>query len=298
MEKIAFTQAQVKHIMKEIAQEEDGYNKLLQLSLEALMQAERKEHNLANQDVSNGFRTRKSFGRGKILELQVPRTRNGQFYPLLLSILKNQEEESRKIAFSLYGAGLTTAQVGEVFEEIYGQHYSKGSVSTMFDEARQIVKAYLERPLESYYPILYIDATFIPVRREMSVSKEAFYTVLAVRADQTREVLSIINIPQESALGWKQVLNDLQARGLQEIGLVVSDGLKGLDESIASVYAGTSHQLCVLHLKRNILSQAKNKDKPAIASELKDIFKTGDSSYKQEQAWNKWQEFTNRWGKI
>jgi len=262
------------------------------------MQAERKEHNLAKEDVSNGFRTRKTFGKGKLLELQVPRSRNGQFYPLLLAILKDQEEESRKIAFSFYGAGLTTAQVGELFEQRYGKHYSKASISTMFDYAREEVEAYLKRPLETYYPINYIDATFIPVSREESVSKEAFYTVLGVKTDQTREVLGIVNIPHESSLGWQEVLNSLQARGVQSVGLVVSDGLTGVEEALVRVYPKARHQLCVVHLKRNIISQVKTKDRAAIASELKEIFRTGDSSYKSDQAWSNWQAFTTNWGKI
>jgi putative transposase len=298
MENLKFSQGQVTHILREIAQGEDGYHQVLKLSLEALMQAERKEYNCKTEDKSNGFRTRKTFGRGKILELQVPRTRNGQFYPLLLTLLKDQEKESRQIAFSLYGAGLTTSQVGDVFQEIYGKHYSKSSVSNMFEYARQEVKQYLARPLESYYPIVYIDATFIPVRREDSVSKEAFYTVLGVKTDQTREVLSIVNFPQENVIGWKEVLLGLQARGVKEISLVVSDGLKGLEEAVVSLYASAEHQLCVLHLKRNVLGQVKSKDKPTIAQELKEIFKTGDSSYKPAAAWQNWQEFTRKWGKI
>jgi Transposase and inactivated derivatives len=154
MKEIKFTQEQIKGILTQIAVEEDGYNQVLKLAMEALMQGERMIYNEQQSDVSNGYRPRKTFGRGKILELRVPRTRQGNFYPLLLGLLKDEEEECRKIAFSLYGAGLTCEQVGEVFEELYGKHYSSSQVSRMFDYAREEVQQWLSRPLEGYYPIV------------------------------------------------------------------------------------------------------------------------------------------------
>lgn len=95
-----------------------------------------------------------------MIELRVPRTRSRNFYPVTLSLLKNQEQEARAISFSLYKNGLTTEQVGKIFEELYGKHYSSSQVSRMFDIARQEVREWLRRPVEKYYPIVYIDATF------------------------------------------------------------------------------------------------------------------------------------------
>ena len=89
--------------MAETAIKENGLRELQKLSLEAMMRAEREEHNASNGDLSNGHRPRMTFGRGKILELRVPRSRNGQFYPILFSLLRDQEEECRKLAFNLYG---------------------------------------------------------------------------------------------------------------------------------------------------------------------------------------------------
>jgi len=199
MKKLHFTQEQVTKILEEIAQQEDGFNMVLKLSLEAIMRAEREEHNSDYQDMSNGYRSRRAFGQGKILELQVPRSRKGNFYPLLLGLLRDQEEECRKLAFNLYGAGLTTKQVGDLFGDIYGREYSTSQISRMFEYARDDVARWLERPLDPYYPILMIDATFIHTRRVDNVSKEGYYTILGVREDRTREVLAIVNFPTESA---------------------------------------------------------------------------------------------------
>lgn len=286
---------QITEILSQVACEEDGYHQLLTLAFEAMMKAERSEHNRLEQDVGNGYRNRKAFGQGKALELRIPRSRSGQFYPILLGLLRNQEEESRQMAFSLYGAGLTTAQVGELFEQFYGQGYSKSSVSRMFDEARAEVSTWLDRPLEGYYPILYIDATFIPTRRLDSVSKEAYYTILGVKSDRTREVLSVINTPTESATGWHEALRGLRQRGVSEVGLVVSDGLAAIEDAVASVWGQTAHQLCAIHLQRHTLSKVKPAHKAAVAEGLKEVFVTGDPSDNVEKGWNRFRSFCERW---
>jgi transposase-like protein len=118
MKNLHFTQDQITTILAEVASGKEGMHQILSMALEAMMRAERKLHNKDFGDLSNGYRPVKALGQGKQLRLQVPRTRNGSFYPVLLSILRDQEEESRQIAFRLYGAGLTTKQVGELFDDL------------------------------------------------------------------------------------------------------------------------------------------------------------------------------------
>lgn len=296
MKNLNLTQEQVTKILQEVAQRKEGVSLVMKIALEAIMRAEREIHNLMYDDVSNGYRFRKTFGRGKLLELQVPRSRYGAFYPVILALLKDQEEEIRNLAFLLYGEGLTTEQVSKIFKEIYGRFYSTSQISRMFDYARQEVQAWLERPLDRYYPIIYIDAIFIPVRRGESVSKEAFYTVLGVKADLTREVLAIFNMPTENASGWTEVFRRLRARGVEGIGLVISDHIPGIQDSLGRVFGGTQLQLCVVHLKRNIKNKVKPKDRPEINLWLKDIFRTGDNTYTRTKAWKKWEWFCDYWG--
>lgn len=291
-----FTQKQISEILDELTNQEDGMNQLLRMSMEAIMKAERSEHNRTHLDLSNGYRPRKSVGRGKIMELQVPRTRNGNFKPILLTLLKDQEEECRRIAFNLYGAGLTTQQVGEIFEDLYGRHYSTSSVSRMFDYAREEVHSWLERPLENYYPILYIDATYIPTRRVDSVMKEAYYTILGVRADRSREVLAVVNFPTESSTAWQEVFTQLKARGVEKTNLVVCDGLQGIENSIASVYSMAEIQLCTVHLQRNVQKYIKPKDKAEVASDFKEVFIMDNKTDSSDAAWARWQRFCKKWG--
>ncbi len=295
--KLTFTEEQVQQILETLAKEQDGYNKVLKCAIEALMQAERKLYNEKNKDVSNGYRFRKSLGKGKLLELRVPRSRYNNFYPLILALLKDEEEEAKKLAFSLYGKGLTTKEVGEIFGELYGKHYSTSQISRLFEDARELVKEWLERQLEDYYPIIFIDACYINTRREDKVSKEAYYTILGVKTDGTREVLHIVNFPTESATGWSSIFEELKGRGVKEIGLIVSDGLSSIEDAFAKHFSGTPHQFCTNHLKKNVLKNARNKDKQEIASELKDIFRTNDSSDTPEKGWQRWIKFIDKYGK-
>ena len=290
-----FTQEQRYEIIEKIIKEGKGIEEILKMSLEILMKAEREGHNATSKDMSNGYRYRKTYGRGRMLELKVPRTRNGNFYPVILGLLRDQEEEAKQIAFRLYGAGLTTEQVGELFGEIYGESYSKSQVSRMFEYAREEVSAWMKRELEEYYPIIYIDATFINTRRIDSVSKEAYYSILGVKQDTSREVLSVVNNPTESSFFWSDIFNDLKNRGVKEIGLVVTDGLRGIENVINKHYKEAEIQLCTVHLQRECQKYIKPKHKAEMAMDLKEVFSCDDKNDTKAAGMERWKEFCKKW---
>lgn len=290
-----FTQEQIKEIFSEIAKGDNGYQTLLQLSLESIMRAERTEFNTQNQDVSNGYRIRSVLGHGGKLELVIPRSRHHNFYPLILALIKEQQQDYKDLAYELYTSGLTTEQIGSIIERVYGTHYSKASVSTIMQTAREDIWAWLNRPLEEEYPILYMDATYWSTRRMDSVSKEAYYSILAVKKDRTREVISIVNHPTEGSLNWKDAFEQLKARGLKNVKLVVCDGLQGIENVIAAVFPAAVVQLCTVHLSRNIQAKVKPKDKPLIASELKEVLNPDNENDNSEAGYNRFVKFINRW---
>src|SRR5690625_7374536 len=117
-----FTQLQFTEIIENIIDKEDGLNIILKTTLEAKIKSKRTEYQKTTQDYIIGYRYRKAFGEGKMIELKVPRTREG-FYPVVLGLLKDQEKEAHNLAFELYKSGLTTDQVVNIFEEFYGKHY-------------------------------------------------------------------------------------------------------------------------------------------------------------------------------
>ena len=268
-----FTQEQISELMLSIANSENGTNLLMQMTLNAFMKSERHLHQQSNPtDYANGYRERKARGFGNEMVLKVPRTRNGTFYPVLLNVLRNEDEEHRKLIFSLYRRGLTTEQVSDVYEEIYGKEYSKQQISYLMKDSREEVSIWLNRMLESHYLVLYIDATFVHTRRDKSVSKEGYYTILGIKEDGSREVLSIVNHPTEGATLWQMELESLKERGVQSVGLVASDGLPSIENAIAKAFPEAQHQLCVVHMKRNILSVFPRTKRQEIAKELLEIF--------------------------
>lgn len=292
---LSFTKEQVTTIVSNLREAGEGYSDLLKVMLEAMMRAERDEYNQEHNDLSNGYRGRKAIGQGKVMELSVPRTRYGNFYPVLLNVLKDQRAEMDRLGFLLYTKGLTTDQVGEVFGEIYGQQYSKQSVSRMADSSREEVLGWLERPLDAYYPILYIDCTFVPVRRDGAVRKEAFYSILGVKADRTREVLCAVGHPSESATMWRDVIRSLKSRGLKEVSLVVSDGLKSIEDAVASQLPGCDHQLCVVHLMREMAKKVPRKKRKELMWEVKALFQDRTTIHDCKSSHKQFVELCKRW---
>jgi putative transposase len=289
------TQEQISSIFDEIAKKENGYSLVIKLVLESIMRAERDEFNKQESDSSNGYRFSSVFAHGGQLQLVVPRSRSSNFYPMILAVIKDQDNESKKLAYELYQAGLTTLQVGDLFEKIYGKHYSKSAISSMMNYARTDVAAWLDRKLEKRYPIIYIDATYWYTRRDNSVSKEAYYTVLAVKEDRTREVLAIVNHPTEGASNWQEVFKNLKKRGVEEVNLMVSDGLQGIEDAFKSVFPMADIQLCTVHLARNIQAKVKPEDKAEVAAGLKQVLDPTNKEDTQAIGHKRFSNFIDKW---
>ena len=154
----------------------------------------------------------------------------------------------------------------------------------------------MERSLDSYYPIVYIDAIHIKVRRD-TVGTEAFYILLGLKEGYTREVLSIINIPQESASGWQEVLESIKARGVERVGLFVFDDLTGLDSVIGKVFAGSMQQKCILHFQRNLNKHIRMVDRKAFCEQVKQVFDPDNPMLKPDQARENLKTTLTKWSK-
>ena len=197
----------------------------------------------------------------------------------------------------MYRRGLTTEQVSDVYEEIYGKDYSKQQISYLMKDSREEVSVWLNRQLDSHYLVLYIDATFVHTRRDKSVSKEGYYTILGIKEDGSREVLSIVNHPTEGATLWQLELDSLQKRGVQSVGLIVSDGLASIENAIAKSFPQAQHQLCVVHLKRNILAVFPRTKRQEIGKELLEIFAIETEKVTSIEAFENLCKFADRYKK-
>lgn len=280
-----------------VVNKENGFNDIMQFTLNALMKAERTialSEQPKGTNKANGYRPGRAYGNGKILELAIPRDRNGHFYPKILALLRDQQAETDQMVSALYAQGLTQSQIGDVFEQLYGRHYSASTIGRMIEWMREDVKQWRERPLERRYPVIFIDCIYVKVRRE-TVQNEAFYVVLAVNEEGCREVIAVNSLPTESATGWQDLFEQLQKRGLEEVGLVVADGLAGLEPAVSRVWPRTPLQWCVTHIKRQTMSKVRPADKEELAKDLRDVFKTGGEEDSSEKGWARWQKFCSKW---
>ena len=277
---------QIQSVINDHIQQENGLNDLYSMLVNGLMLSERAAF-LSEKDQSankgNGYRTATKSGIGSKLQLKIPRDRLGVFQPVILGLLNEQEEQVKDLCFELYGKGLTTRQIEDVIEKIYGSSYSKSSISRITNDFSVLVESWLSRDLDEYYHVVYIDAIHLKVRRE-SVSTEAFYVLLGLKEDYTREVLGIVNIPQESASGWEEVLLDIQSRGVNQVGLFVFDGLTGLGEVVGKIYSNSMQQNCILHFQKSLSKHIRSDDKALFCKEISSVFNPDDVFYTQKEA--------------
>jgi len=294
------SKSQLQNVINDHIQKENGLNDLFSLLLNGLMLSERRTFLSEDQtegNKGNGYRSASRSGIGSKLQLQIPRDRMGVFKPIILGLLNEQEEQIKDLCFELYGKGLTTRQIEEVIAKIYGSNYSKSSISRITTDFSSLVSAWLNRKLDHYYPVVYIDAIHVKVRRE-TVATEAFYVLLGLKEDYTREVLGIINIPQESASGWQEVLENIRTRGVGKVGLFVFDDLTGLDTVIGKVFASSMQQKCIIHFQRNLSKHIRRTNRAVFCEDLKQVFNPDEASYSAQQAVVQLKETLIKWSKT
>ena len=199
--------------------------------------------------------------------------------------------------FIAYSKGLTTEQIGEISQEIYGRYYSKQQVSFLARGCKSEIDAWLLRSLSPRYLVVYIDATYVSTRREERVHQEAYYTMLGVLPNGTREVLGVVNHPSEGALNWKNELIALQERGVEQIDLIVSDALTGVETAVAEAFPSAEHQFCITHLKRSMSICVASKDKGELLRDLEEIFPVEQKGYSMVGQFEKFRIFVARWSR-
>ncbi len=252
------------------------FSKTIEQMLEAELSAElgydRYESVGRNSGNSrNGHYTRKMRTSGGDAEIKVPRDRNGAFQSVLLQ--KNSNEIEQKI-LAMYAKGMSTRDIQEMLEELYGIDVSPETISAITDKVWPLVEEWQNRPLMSQYAIVYLDAIHIKLRREGKIVNVAVYNVLAVDLDGHKDILGHwVGDGGEGANFWLSVVADLQSRGVEDIFIAAVDGLTGFSDAIHSVFPETQVQRCVIHQIRNSLKYVIWKDRKAFTADLKKVYK-------------------------
>ena len=226
----------------------------------------------------NGYNSKSVKGKDSAFCLNVRRDRNGSFEPQIIK--KNQtiltpELDDKIIA--LYGLGMSYRDIVAHMEEMYGIEISKSLITSITDKIIPKIKEWQNRPLESVYPIIFLDAIHFKCTEESKVISKAFYSVLGINCEGKKDILGLYISENEGANFWLSVLTDLHNRGVQDILICCVDGLKGLPEAIAAIFPKTEVQLCVIHQIRNSLKYIASKDQKEFMSDLKLVYKANST---------------------
>lgn len=239
----------------------------------------------------NGSKTKTVRSKFGEFNIDVPQDRQSSFEPKVVP--KRQKDISAiddKI-ISMYAKGMTTRQISDTIEDIYGFEVSEGMISDITDKLIPRIEEWQNRLLSAIYPIVFIDAIHFSVRDDGIIRKLAAYIVLGINEEGKKEVLTIEVGENESSKYWLSVLNSLKNRGVQDILILCSDGLTGLKEAIQAAFPNTEHQRCVVHMVRNTLKYVADKDMKEFAKDLRTIYTSPD----EKSALKRLEEVTSKW---
>ena len=254
---------------------EDALKDLMSGTIQEMLEAEMDEplgyssyERSDNTDYRNGKKTKKIRGNFGETEIEVPQDRDGSFEPKVVQKRQKDISGIEQKIISLYAKGMTTRQISETIEDIYGFEVSDGMVSDITDRLLPQIEEWQNRPLDEVYPVVFIDAVHFSVRDNGQIKKLAAYVILAVSLTGHKEVLSIHIGENESAKYWLGVLNELKNRGVKDILVICADGLSGMKEAAAAAYPQTELQRCIVHQVRNTLKYVGEKNKKEFANDL------------------------------
>ena len=273
---------------------QEALKDLLGGTIKEMMEAEMDEHpgyQKSQRSDRNGYKSKRVNSSYGAMDIQVPQDRKSTFEPQI--VRKRQKDISsidQKI-ISMYARGMTTRQISETLEDIYGFEATESFISDVTDKILPQIEDWQKRPLSEVYPVLYIDAIHYSVRDNGVIRKLAAYVILGINMDGQKDVLSIQIGDNENSKYWLSVLNELKNRGVKDILIICADGLSGIKEAIAAAYPKTEYQRCIVHQVRNTLKYVADKDRKPFANDLKSIYQAPS----EEQALEALERVTEKW---
>ena len=267
---------------------------MLEAELTAKLGYEKYEAGGRNSGNSrNGKRSRQLQTSGGQVEVAVPRDRQGEYQPTLLEKYKSRSNEIERKVIGLYAKGMSTRDIEESLAELNGIEVSAATISTITEQIWPLLEEWQSRPLAPIYPIIYLDALHIKLRREGKVENTAVHIVLGVDLSGYREVLGHwVGDGAEGANFWLSVISDLQSRGVEDIFLACVDGLSGFEEAIQAVFPQTQVQRCIIHQIRNSLRYVTWQDRKPFMVDLKKVYQAAT----RDEAESQLLQLGEKWG--
>ena len=239
-----------------------------------------------------------SFGTEK---LEVPRDRNGSFEPIAVPKYSTIESDVEEKIIAMYAKGLTTRDINEYMEDIYGVNISAGMVSSITDKVIPQIKQWQSRPLSSIYPVIYLDGIHFKVRDNGRIVSKCVYVILGININGTKEILGLWVGENESSKFWLGILSELKQRGVKDILITCVDGLVGFPDAIKTIYPDARIQLCIIHQIRNTVKYIPHKDRKKFCNDLKSIYKAinekqgFDALQNMKKEWKQYEVYLKSW---
>ncbi len=257
------------------AQVEDAVNQFLQNEMTAVLGYE--PYARAGQDgqrnYRNGYYNRSFDSMLGDLTVKTPRDRLGLFKNALFEPYARRTSTLEETIIMMYSKGITTREIAELIEKMYGQYYSPATVSNITKQTASLVEEFHNRKFkQSQYVCVFLDATYIPLRRD-TVERETVNIAIGIRSDGTKEVLDYCIAPTENGVVWSELLSGLRQRGITDIQLFIADGMVGLQGAIERNYPQAKFQRCWVHLERNLYGYVRKADRGDVVGEFKEIRK-------------------------
>ena len=272
---------------------QDALKDLLGSTIKEMMEAEMDDHlgysksertheDEDDRNYRNGHKSKEVNSSYGSFDIDVPQDRKSTFQP---KVVKKRQKDISSIdqkIISMYAKGMTTRQISETLEEIYGFEASEGFISDVTDKILPQIEEWQNRPLDEVYPVLFIDAIHYFVRDNGIIRKLAAYVILGINSEGRKEVLTIEVGDNDSAKYWLSVMNGLKNRGVKDVLIICADGLTGIKEAIGTAFPQTEYQRCIVHQVRNTLKYVADKDRKQFAADLKKIYSAPTESKAQE----------------
>lgn len=247
-------------------------------------------HNSGNS--RNGATSKTVKGEFGEIVVDTPRDRNGTFEPQILGKHQTRFEGFDDKILSMYARGMTTREIQGHLQEMYGIEVSPTLISDVTDAVLDEVKGWQNRPLETIYGVVYLDALYVKMRHEGRVENRAVYVAIGIDLEGRKEVLGLWTSGNEGAKFWLGVLTELKNRGVKDILVVCIDGLKGFPQAIEAVFPEARVQLCIVHMVRASLNYVNWKERKLVATDLKAIYRAAS----ERQAATELEDFISKWG--
>lgn len=288
--------------MQDITGQNGLVQKIIKNAMETMLQNEFNNFLNQSNDLSknyrNGYNKKNVTTEYGDVQIEMPRDRNGNFMPELLSKRAVLSDGIKEQVTSMYAKGMSTRDIANHIEGMYGTELSATTISNITDEAMVTGKEWFNRTLDSVYPIVFLDAVHFKVREENKIVTKAVYVALAITLEGMKDVIGMWIGENEGAKFWFKVCTELKNRGVKDILIACVDGLKGFPDAIHSVFPDTNVQLCIIHQIRNSFKYISWKDQKDFIADLKGVYKATSEELGLEalnEMYNKW---GNKYGMV